>query len=842
MGKKKKLAAKLLFVTVGLSSFFSVTDNYFNLDTLAREVEDNKLQKQAGPLIRYESQQIGDREKLKVTVSVEDRSGLGIKEFRDHTGKLINGNTYTFEITRRSDYTFTAIDNNNVESSVKIDDFWVNPYTKGIQARLDYGSSYWTSSNMREWLNSDLENTNYTGIPYTTNDKGFLNEFTEEEKDAIAVTERRVMINHDTDSIAKEGGGNSIGHLNMYDTSAFLANHYTLLNYKKFGYKKDLDKVFLLTPYEGYWYIERRGESHKKTLSSQARKKHNNETSLYKNWWMQGSTTHSNKDCSYIFLNTSDISWFSWECSKKYGVVPALNIKPEYIFDNGNIARNLNIGDEVVFGRYLDAEIIWTVINISDDGFPLLLSKEVLDLKEFDMPGDQSRMYSDYISFKQYDVSLFEDVQYKSTKNTSDVDFPKLTILNRDELDVRRNSSIEVELEVSDYESGLCYIELPSGSKLKYPSDNVVFTENISYTLSKNGNYVFKLMDNDGNYNEYLININNINQSPEVNVIQSNSSWSSEGIRVDIDSSANVKYTKDLIRLDAVNKEVNGTIFPNYMSYVSKKFKISGHIEVESYKDFILDKKLKVDMGFHYYTKEYKDETVKLGAYWGPNKSINVNDIIEDGKQYFEFEIEIPQDYAYNLKPRMSISSFYNAQSDDIKIKITDLKYECLDVNEFEILSIELPDGSLVKNSNYSYKIETEGVHELAYKILDNRGLITEKKIVVKVDKTHPVLNLNYNKDELVNNKGTAVNITASDSLSGVKRIRLPNGNYVNNSSASYTISGNGNYVFECEDLAGNITSKTISINGSNSNLNTEVNKSDNWTNSGVQINIDLRK
>ena len=843
MNQNKKIAIGLLFGVVGAVSFFSAESKYLNLDVFAKEAQsrNSKLQQQTGPLITYESEQVGDREKLKVTVKVEDRSGIGIKEFRDHTDKLINGNSYTFEITRRGNYIFTAVDNNNQKSSIKIDDFWVNPYTKGIQARLDYGSSYWSSSNMREWLNSDLVTPNYTGISYIDRDKGFLNEFTESEKDAIAITERRVLISSDMDFIAKEGGEGGAGHLNVYDTSAYLANYYDLLNYKKYGYKKDLDKVFLLTPYEEYWYIERRGEFHKKILSSQARKKHKNVTNLYQYWWMQGGTIHSNRDANYIVRNRDDTHGFSWECSKKYGVVPALNIKPEYIFNDGKAARDLNIGDEVIFGNYLGAEIKWVVINISDSGFPLLLSKEVLDMKEFDMPGDQSRLYSDYINFKQYDVSLFKDIQYKSTKNTDDVDFPTLTILNKEELDRRKNNSFEIELEISDYESGLAYIELPNGSKLKYSSEDIVHTEGVNYTFSENGNYVFRLMDNSGNYNEYLININNINQSPKVSVIQSNSNWSSEGVRIDIDSSVNVKYTKDLIRL-GVGKEFGGDMFPNYASYVSKKFKISGYAEVESYKNYILDKNLRVGLGFYYNTKEYKEETVKLSAYWGPTKTININDIIASGKQYFEFEIEIPQNYAYNLKPRVTVTSFYNAKSDDIKVKITDLKYECLDTNEFEILSIELPDGSLINDSSYSYKMETEGVHELTYKILDNRGVTTEKTITVKIDKTAPELNLTYDKDELVNNRGATVNVNTSDNLSGVKRVKLPNGNYTTSLNASYVVSGNGNYVFECEDVAGNITNKTISVNGNSSNLNTEVNKSNNWTNKGVQINIDLNK
>ena len=153
MGQKKKIATGLLFGAVSAASFFSAESKYFNLDVFAKEVQSENRkspQQEVGPLITYESQQIGDREKLKITVKVEDRSGVGIKEFRDHTGKLINGNSYTFEINKRGNYTFTAIDNNNQESSIKIDDFWVNPITANFNGRRTNESGYWSTSNLRE--------------------------------------------------------------------------------------------------------------------------------------------------------------------------------------------------------------------------------------------------------------------------------------------------------------------------------------------------------------------------------------------------------------------------------------------------------------------------------------------------------------------------------------------------------------------------------------------------------------------------------------------------------------------------------------------------------------------
>ena len=828
----KKLILRLLGI-----SLFSITNSNLIFQSEATNISKN--QEDLSPLITYTTEKIGDREKMRVTVIVEDRSGAGIKEFRDFNNNLISGNSYTFEVNRRGNYVFYAIDNNNNMSTIQIDDSWINPYTKGIESRLDRGSSYWTSSNIREWLNSDLEEPRYTSIAYKSQDKGFLNEFTDDEKEAIAITERRVLVNQNTDSIAKEGGGGDPGHLNVYDNSSYLANHHILINYKSFGYKKELDKVFLLTPHEGYWYIERRGNSHKKVITDKVKEKHNR-TNLYSDWWMQGGTIHSSIDCNYAFKNAEDLPGYTWYCSNKLGVVPAINIKPEYVFSDGKIARDLSIGDKVIFGRYMNQPIEWEVINISDDNYPLLLSSKIIELKEFDMPGDQSRLYSDYINFSSYDVSLFNDVQYKSKNGYNDITFPTIKILNKEELDLRQNDSFTLNLDITDEESGLDYIELPNKSKIKFSNDNIEHHSNINYTFSSNGNYVFKSMDIAGNYNEFLISINNINQSPNVNIIQSNNDWSSEGVIVDIDSSANVKYISDLLQF-STGKTYSSNAFPNYASYVGKKFTMSGYVEVESYKPEILDKNFKLGVGFYYNTKTLKEETYVLSARWNTAKEISLNNVIENGKQYFEFEYVIPNDYAYNLKPRLWVSDFYNSKGDEINVNVTDLKYECLDTNDFAIQSIELPDGTIIEDTSYSYKIEEDGIHNLKYKILDNRGKITEKSITVKVDKTAPTLDLNYNTN--ITNQNISVNISASDATSGVKRIKLPNGNYITNLNSTYTISGDGEYIFECEDVAGNITTKTIVINNIDKDKPSVIIDKNNteWTNQGVQININTR-
>ena len=56
------------------------------------------------------------------------------------------------------------------------------------------------------------------------------------------------------------------------------------------------------------------------------------------------------------------------------------------------------------------------------------------------------------------------------------------------------------------------------------------------------------------------------------------------------------------------------------------------------------------------------------------------------------------------------------------------------------------------------------------------------------------------------------IKIVAKDSESGIKRIKLPNGNYVNSTTTNYEITSNGNYTFSVEDNVGNINNYTINI------------------------------
>ena len=835
----EKLNKKTILSLLGIS-LFSVMDNNLIFQSEASNI--SKTEEDLSPLITYTTEKIGDREKMRVTVTVEDRSG--IKEFRDYNNKLINGNSYTFEITKRGDYTFTVIDNNNQSKSIKIDDSWVNPYSSYLRGRELQGSGYWTSSNMREWLNSSQERVEYTCNPPSKEfmgnnaydmEAGFLNQFTEEEINAIAVTQRRILVSK-TDSISRTINRDygELGHLNT-STSSFISNFEDYVyKYKSMGAKTENDKVFLLQPQELYWYLYIRDFKISRNLTEEAKSKHNLNSLNGHGWWLQWDSSWT----GYNRLATAGEGTYDIRqlyADNKRGIVPALNLKPEYIFPNGKRALDLEIGDTVIFGRYLNAPIEWQVINISNEGYPLLLSTKELDLKQFDAKGDMSRIYSDYINFDDYDLTLVDDLEYKSLYSDSDITIPEIIIHNIEELNKRQNYAYSLDFEFVDNESGVKYIELPDGNRIT----SNVFT----YTFSSNNNYLIKCMDNAGNYNKYLIPIYNINAEPNV-IIESSkelTNWVNSDVIVDINTSNEVVFRKnDFI---SNNLESNmGHKFPNYVSYAGQKFKIKGSIKMDYISPDLDINKYYITFGTYFNSKIFNSYGYKSSTNYNHPNKIYIKDIPNDEYLEFEFDYTVPDSYSHSLST-YSANNIPRTDGEKYRIHFKEISYQLINdgSNDFSITSIILPNGSEIFDDKYTDTISKEGVYVSTYKVLDSRGKETVKTITTKIDKTAPILDLNYSTN--ITNQNISVNINASDITSGVKRIKLPNGNYITNSNSTYTISGDGEYTFECEDVAGNITTKIITINNIDKEKPSVVidNENAGWTNKPVQININTR-
>lgn len=113
------------------------------------------------------------------------------------------------------------------------------------------------------------------------------------------------------------------------------------------------------------------------------------------------------------------------------------------------------------------------------------------------------------------------------------------------------------------------------------------------------------------------------------------------------------------------------------------------------------------------------------------------------------------------------------------------------------------------------------GNHYLHIRATDKAGNVRQfTSNVFRVDRIAPTLNLSPSTTNYTNGNVT-ITATSSDNHSGVRRIRLSGGSWVNNSSMNHTVSSNGTYTFEVEDNAGNTRTQSITINNIDKTLPT---------------------
>ena len=683
-----------------------------------------------------------------------------------------------------------------------------NPVIPTNRASIKNGSSYWQSSNIREWLNSDKYKVNYSSnIPSNDNlgiysydkEPGFLTNFTEDELDAIAVTKRRVFVSnsHFPDN---KGQANPKLHYNNKALNNSLGD--IINNWKKYSYQIVLDKVFYLNTAEYFYYLESRGFEEPKKLRDDAKLKYNYMSSTV-NW----DLTHSYfSDIVFdsiwrVFSNKENT--ITREGSRASGVVPALHIKPDYIFSNGEKAKDISIGSEIEFGIYNGTPIAWDVINKTKDGYILLLSKEALDLKHFNSKGDATiYKYSKYINFDSYDVDISDDLKVGALRN-NDIEPPTITILNEDKLLERQSTSFDLEIQVSDNDS-VEYIILPNNNKIYNPSL-------LTYTITKNNEYYFDIKDINGNVRQYVFPIYNINTPSKVDISSSSEGWTNKDVEVTIlSTNENIgSYTEETI---TSKRDTYLNQWSNYDSYKGRPMRITGSVELYSYN---------LDLG---------NVTTGIGLYYNKISKTNSGDFVldkriyypkrwrldyleENGKQDFDITFNIPNDVNNYFHPFFQMETY---EDNAYYIKWTNVKFELLDMDSFGIEKIILPNGEEIFDSSYTDILTEEGSY--IYQVYDSNGVITEKQIDIFIDKNPPTVNFTYD-NSIVSGSPSILKVEANDDRSGVKKIILPNGEEFLGNSIDYNVTMNQNLTFKVYDNAGNVTTKSINI----TNIDNEV-------------------
>lgn len=690
----------------------------------------------------------------------------------------------------------------------------------GSLYRSVQGSSYWTTSNLREWLNSDEQQVRYTNQAPTSavlgnyaydKEAGFLTNFTGQELEGIAVTEHRVYL-ASPDSITRTGGSFQVVSNIYAGSSLSFALPGILNNYNNYLYKNEKDKMFLLNDYDLYQYIQKRGWSVEKTLTPEAKTK-NSYYSNSINWFINGPTENIGNEQTHT-ANTDDSVVRNEYPKNPRGVAPAFHLKPTTTVD-GKQAKDLKIGEKVDFGRYLGSPITWVVINKTVDGFPLLVADQIIDIKPYDAPGDAfSYSHSDSIGFAEEDISMSSNTEYQSIDESSDITIPSVQVLNKIELDKRQNGEFTLELNVSDSQSGIDKVILPDG--------NVIRGTDFNYTISTNKDYLFKIYDKAGNVRYFTIPVGNINPPSSVVIESSANGWTNKDVTVNIFASNDVGFQRT--ELIQGGRDMSPYSFPNFTSYTGKKFRISGTVElVQATKEV---GNLTANIGFYYHTRYESNGEYNANYRWQVMKAIPLRELQANGETAFDFETTIPGDYYKNLVAwtQMGIPSAERSYT----LKWRNLKYELIDNDDFGISKIILPSGTAVMDNHYTDTLKEEGVY--TYKVLDNRGMTTEKDITVLIDKTSPTLTADY--PQIWTRDPVTLHVSASDSQSGVKEITLPNGSKTSQLDLTYTIRTNGTYTFSVTDNAGNITTKHIVVSHIDTSNPTApvISANENWT------------
>lgn len=683
---------------------------------------------------------------------------------------------------------------NLIPMGVKAD---ANPILKGEQYRPTCGSNYWSTSNLREWLNNNSAKVNYTCQAPTADklgnnaydqDDGFLSEFTSDEQNAIAVTKHRVFVSWDDQNVAVGGNIGTNYSVNSTKSLTFDMSDNLPTNWRNFNYKTDNDKVYLLNTYEAYLYLQKRGFSLSKQVTNAVSGKYNYSGS--QDWYIQ----YPISVCGYDeeqFVNGNGTIQQSI-CNNLIGVVPTINVKPSYIFSDGRTASNLNIGDIVTFGRHLGEPIEWQVVN-KQNGYPMLVSTKIVDMKVFDSPGDYSYEYSNYINFSSTDIDLTSE-PYVSSDGSSDTTAPTIKVNNQNQLNTRQNDSFTLNLTASD-DSGVKDIELPDGT--------ITTNTNFNYIITQNGEYLFIARDVHGNYNYFIVPVGNINTPPQIDITSSANEWTNKNVSVNINASNNVGFTADTINQNY--RDYTGSVWPNYTSYAGKKIEVSGNVEFVS-ADKPLDG-ISIAAGVAYRYAGMNGSEYSENPTWPWIWSIPLQTLKDNGKQHFDAIYTVPGNYFDDLQPWLTIP--VNVGVYDYTIKWSNIQYKLLDNDDFAIKNITLPNGQTINQKSYTDTLTQDG--DYVYSATATNGATASKTISVKIDKVPPTINITGAPTSYVNTD-VLLTINASDDKSGVNYITLPNGQQAYSSSTTFNVRQSGNYTFSVTDNAGNTTSKTVNV------------------------------
>lgn len=280
------------------------------------------------------------------------------------------------------------------------------------------------------------------------------------------------------------------------------------------------------------------------------------------------------------------------------------------------------------------------------------------------------------------------------------------------------------------------------------PDNKTTTDRKINYTVTANGNYVFKATTYTGEVYETVVSVENIDKTvPVINHTLDRTGFTNSTTTINIDASDLQSGIAEITLPDgSIVKDTTTTSYEVTANgtYVFKTKDIAGNETTKNIAINNIDKEM---------------PTLKLT----PNTTAIVN--------------------------KVTITASASSLSG--------------------IEKIILPDGKEVKAGSTTF-IATEN-NTYTFKAVNNVGAITEETITISnIENVAPTIQLDYEKQWT--NKDIVVSVVANDDSSGVLNIKMPNNTTISGAYGMYTITTNGTYVFTVTDKAGNITTETINV------------------------------
>lgn len=361
-------------------------------------------------------------------------------------------------------------------------------------------------------------------------------------------------------------------------------------------------------------------------------------------------------------------------------------------------------------------------------------------------------------NIQYYDITVDKDAgDMKIDKKA-----PSLT-LTTDKPNGWVKDSITIIAKASDTDSDVDYIVLPDGTRV---NDSTA-----RYSVSKGGTYKFQTFDRAGNMIEKSIDIGLDsselkfdNTAPTIKIDANTSDWTSESLPIKITATDTESGVKAIITPDNVEHEGDSYTF-NADINGTYTFTAVDNVGNES------------------------------------TQSVTVTKIDRDKPNIPSIGIISAGDKWINTDYHPSITA-----TDDTSSGVKEIQYKVVNKTTGEVVK----DWSTYDDNTM---ISSEGDLEVHYRAISNSNVASDdNNFELKIDKTKPTISLSYTNPNNWDSNGVAIHFTATDNLSGIKEVILPDGNKVNLEIGTFLAMSNGTYEFTVIDNAGNSSKEVATI------------------------------